>query len=166
MTKHFCFTVLIGCCLAMLVLGCTPQQPDTRAKDEAAIRDADIGWSKVAETNQVDQMIAYFLEDAVVLAPNEPMASGKEAIGTMLRGFFAMPGFSVKWQPTKVEVSRSGDLGYSLGTYEMTMNDPKGIPMTDRGKYATVWKKQADGSWKVAADMFNSDLPLPQLPSQ
>ena len=94
------------------------------------------------------------------------MAVGKEAIRKMVADLFAMPGFAVKWQPTKVDVSRSGDFGYSLGTYEMSINDPKGTPMVDRGKYATVWKKQADGSWKVAVDMFNSDLPVPQPPSK
>jgi ketosteroid isomerase-like protein len=41
------------------------------------------------------------------------------------------------------------------------MNDPKGSPIMDRGKYVAVWKKQADGSWKVAAESFNSDLPVP-----
>ena len=115
---------------------------------------------------QLDEMVGYFLEDAVVLAPNEAIADGKEAIRNMVGDMFAMPGFAIKWQATKVEVARSGDLGYSLGTYDLSMNDPEGTPMADRGKYVTVWKKQADGNWKVAVDMFNSDLPLPQPPSK
>jgi ketosteroid isomerase-like protein len=41
------------------------------------------------------------------------------------------------------------------------MKDPDGKPMKDRGKFIEVWKKQADGKWKVVADMFNSDIPLP-----
>lgn len=169
MKKHLSMFFLIGSGLALIVLGCNQQQkpaPDTRAADEAAIREADIAWSKVAEAKQLDGHNAYFLEDAVVLAANEPMATGKEAIRKMLDGMYAMPGFSVKWQPTKVEAARSGDFGYSIGTYEMTMNDPKGKPVTDRGKYATVWKKQADGSWKAAVDMFNSDLPVTPPPSK
>ena len=103
----------------------------------------------------------------MVLAPNEQMASGKEAIRKVISDLFAMPGFSVKWQPTKVEAARSGDLGYAWGTYELTANDPKGNPMTDRGKYVEVWKKQADGSWKAIVDTFNSDLPAaPPPPSK
>jgi ketosteroid isomerase-like protein len=43
----------------------------------------------------------------------------------------------------------------------LTTPDPAGKPVTDRGKYVTIWKKQADGSWKVIADIFNSDLPMP-----
>ena len=167
MKTHWSMTVLTVCSLALLAPSCKQQPaPDTRAADEAAIREADSAWSKVAEANQVDEHLAYFLDDAVVLGPNEPMATGKEAIREMVGGMFAMPGFSVKWQLTKVEAARSGDFGYSMGTYELSMNDPKGRPMADRGKYVTVWKKQADGSWKVAVDMFNSDLPMPQPPSK
>jgi len=47
---------------------------------------------------------------------------------------------------------------YSQGTYTLTMTNPKTKkPLTDKGKYLTVYTKQADGSWKVAADTFNSD---------
>ncbi|HEY4643203.1 MAG TPA: DUF4440 domain-containing protein, partial [Bacteroidota bacterium] len=137
--------------------------PDTRAADEAAIRQADVAWSKSAETKQMEEMggvYSYFLDDAAVLPPNEAMADGKEASRKTMGEMFAMPGFAVKWQPTKVVAARSGDLGYSLGTYELSMDGPKGKPMTDRGKYVTIWKKQADGTWKVALDMFNSDLPM------
>ena len=78
----------------------------------------------------------------------------------------ANPGFALSWQLTKAEASRGGDLGYTVGTYVLTLHDPKGEPVTDRGKYVTVWKKQADGSWKVAADIFNSDLPAAGAPAQ
>ena len=58
-----------------------------------------------------------------------------------------------------VEVARSGDLAYVTGTYELSETDAKGKPMTDKGKYLEVWKKQVDGNWKCVIDMFNSDLP-------
>jgi ketosteroid isomerase-like protein len=74
--------------------------------------------------------------------------------------FLATPGLKVSWKTTKVEAAKSGEIGYSYGTYEMTFNDAKGKPMSDRGKYLEVWKKQSDGTWKCAADMFSSDLPL------
>jgi ketosteroid isomerase-like protein len=47
-----------------------------------------------------------------------------------------------------------------MGTYSMTTSAPKGKkPVTDKGKYVTVFRKQADGTWKVVADVTNSDLP-------
>lgn len=58
-------------------------------------------------------------------------------------------------ETTKVEVARSGDFAYSTGTYAIAN------PAIDKGKFVDVWKKQADGSWKAAADVINSDLPAP-----
>ncbi len=157
-----------GCGLAVLALGCSqpPPAPDTRAADEAAIREADIAWSKATATKNVDTVVAYYSDDASMFPANAPIATGKEAIGKTWAQLFEMPGFSVQWQPAKVEAARSGDFGYSQGTYELTFNDPKGNPVTDRGKYVVVWKKQADGTWKAAADIFNSDLPAAPPPSK
>jgi ketosteroid isomerase-like protein len=63
---------------------------------------------------------------------------------------------------TRAEASKGGDFVYTIGTYSMTVSNPKDKkPITDRGKYLTVFKKQPDGTWKMVADMINSDLPLP-----
>lgn len=147
------------CCCTILMLQCKPSGPDADMlkAEEEAIRNADMEWSNSAK--QVDGHLSFFTEDAMVLAPNEASVSGKEAIGKILDEYHAMPGFSITWSPSDVEVASSGDLGYSIGTYNLSINDSLGSPMTDRGKYLTVWKKQADGTWKVAVDMFNSDLP-------
>jgi ketosteroid isomerase-like protein len=144
------------------MLSCSPQPgaaPDTRPADEAAIRKADTDWSNSAQSKQVDAWVAYYSDDAAVLPPNEPMATGKEAIRKSIGDLLALPGLSLKWTPSKVEVARSGDLGYSYGAYEMAAKDPKGNPVNDKGKYVEVWKKQSDGTWKCAVDTFNSDLP-------
>ena len=151
-----------------LILGCAQQQPtappDTRAADEAAIRKLDMDWSNAAQTKQVDAWVAFYSDDATVLPPDEPMASGKDGIRKSIGDLLALPGLNLKWEPKKIEVSKSGDMAYSLGTYEMALNDPKGNPIMDRGKYVEVWKKQADGSWKCAVDTFNSDLPPAPIP--
>ena len=104
----------------------------------------------------------YVDEDGIIGAPNAPVAKGKDAVQKLMSSFFSIPGFTVKWQASKVEVSTSGDMGYSMGAYELSVNDAQGKPITDHGKYTTIWKKQTDGSWKVAVDMFNSDLPAQQ----
>jgi ketosteroid isomerase-like protein len=147
--------------ITLLVIGCTPQKPapaaDTRAADEAAIRASDAAWSQAAKS--ADGMLSFYADDATVLAPNAPMASDGESRRKVIAELYAIPGIALSWQATKVEVARSGDIGYSLGTYEMTANDANGKPFSDRGKYTTIWRKQADGNWKVVVDMFNTDLP-------
>lgn len=158
---------LVICCTAA-ILGCSAQQsqtpPDTRAADEAAIRKADTDWAKAAESKQVDAWVAYYSDDAVFLPANEKMATDRAAIRKSIGDLLAMPGLSIKWAPTKVEAARSGNIGYSWGTYELTANDSKGKPVTDHGKYVEIWKKQSDGSWKCAVDTFNSDLPAAPPP--
>ncbi len=159
--KTLCnLTVLTACCLALLLPACTQQQPDTRAADEAAIRATDVAFSKAVEAKQLDAAVAFYADDAVVMFVNVPMLTTKEAIRKAFGEFLVMPGVAMKWQVTKVEAARSGDFGYAVGTYEITMNDSKGKPITDHGKYATVYKKQADGSWKAVVDISNTDLPV------
>jgi len=70
------------------------------------------------------------------------------------------PGAAISWKATKVEVAKSGDLACVSGTYDETMTDASGKSLKDHGKYVEVWKKQADGTWKVVADIWNSDLPV------
>jgi len=169
MKKHWHVTVPVACCLAILTIGCAQQQQpvsDTRATDEAAIRAAEMAWSKAAGAKQLDATVAYYADDAKVLAPNAPMASDKQSILKTWTDMFATPGYSMSWQATKVEVARSGDIGYSVGTYQMGMKDSKGNPMTDHGKYATVWRKQADRTWKAIVDIFNTDLPAAPAPTK
>lgn len=156
---------LFAICLVLLslTLACEQQQqqttaPDTRAADEAALKAADEAWSKAAASKDVDKTVSYYTNDAVVLPPNSPAITGKEPIRAMWKSMIEPAGASISWKVTKVEVSKSGELGYVTGTYEM-VDMSTGKPVNDRGKYLEVWKKQADGSWKCVVDMFSSDLP-------
>jgi uncharacterized protein (TIGR02246 family) len=146
----------LGCVL--LLLGCNSSK-NTQAADEAAVRQTDADWSKAAQTKKVDDWVAFYTDDAVVLPPNDKKTTGKENIDKAIGGLLAMPGLALSWEPQKVEVARSGDLAYTQGTYVLTTTDAKGQPVTDRGKTAEIWKKQADGRWKCTLDMWSSDLP-------
>ncbi len=160
------FAMLAGSvALLSFMWGCaTPPPPDTRAADERAIREIEIEADKAAAAKDLDRYVSYYADDAALLPPGAPMVTGKEAIRKAMGALFAMPGFSLSFKTTKVEVSRSGDLAYSYGTNTVTMNDPKGKPLTDKGKYVAVYRKQPDGAWKVVADIANSDLPAPPPP--
>jgi ketosteroid isomerase-like protein len=54
-------------------------------------------------------------------------------------------------------VSKSGDLGFTSGTYEDSFRGPDGALVTEKGKYLCTWGKQADGTWKAIHDMWNTD---------
>jgi uncharacterized protein (TIGR02246 family) len=153
---------VICCCAVVLFLttACKQEAPDTRPADEQTIRDLDGQWSKTAGTRDLDATVAYYSDDAVLLPPNEPIVTGKQAIRSSWMSLLS-PNIALSWQANKVDVARSGDLAYVVGAYTLTTRDAVGKPATDHGKTVEVFKKQADGSWKVVADMYNSDLAAP-----
>jgi ketosteroid isomerase-like protein len=74
----------------------------------------------------------------------------------------ARPGL-LTWQPIYADVSRSGDLGYTTGPWEFRRNGPDDKEVA-HGNYITLWKKQPDGSWKVAVDLGISNPPPVTMP--
>jgi len=127
---------------------------------ERLLRDLDAQWSKAAAAKDLEQTVAYYSDDAIVLPPNAASATTKQAIRSAWKDLLASPGLVITWNPTRVELSKSGDMAWVSGMYELTMNDAAGRPINDRGKYLEVWEKQADGNWKCGADMWNSDLAI------
>ena len=125
---------------------------------ERILRELDAQWSKAAAAKDLEQTVAYYSEDAIVLPPNATSAATKETIRNVWKDVLAAPGLVITWKPIKVKLGSSGDMAWVSGTYELTVNDPSGKPDNDRGKYLEVWEKQPDGNWKCAADMWNSDL--------
>lgn len=72
----------------------------------------------------------------------------------------ADPNFSIQFSTDRVEVAKSGEIGYTRGTYTMTMSarDTKKV-LREKGKYVTIYSRQADGSWKMMEDISNADAP-------
>jgi len=127
-------------------------QPDTRAADEAAIRAGDANFAQWAVAKDVDHIVSLYQDDAVAFAPGMPALIGKDNIRKMISGLVATPGLQVNVHIASVDVARSGDIAIDRGTVDSTSTDKKGKATTSTVDYVLVWKKQADGSWKIAAD--------------
>jgi uncharacterized protein (TIGR02246 family) len=155
--------MLVPLLLLAFTTACTQAPPpDTHAADVQALKDTEAAWSKVMAAKDFEKFISYYADDASVLMPNAPAFNGKDAIRAAFKPLFDDPNFAMNFQGSRIEVAKSGDLGYTQGTYTVTMTDPKTKkPVTDKGKYLTAYKKQADGTWKAVADMSSSDMPLP-----
>ena len=166
------FSLLLAALFAMnFVAACsssgtrTPAQPpDTRAADETAIRVAVIEWSKAAQAKDVNKAVSFYADDAMQFVDKGPFVKGKDNIRTGWEQMLALPGPGLTFATTGVEVARSGDMAYEYGTYDFATADKKGKIIDEKGKYVLVWKKQADGSWKVAADIDNRDAAPAPLP--
>ena len=145
-----------------LAFGCAPaEEPPAQEADleaeRASLMEADRAFFEAYSTSDspLDALIAHFVDEAHVLPPDAPMARDREEARAVFAALEAMPGFSLSWSPSVADAG--GDLGYTIGTYHMEVQDPEGNPLAIDGKYMTVWKKQPDGSWKVAVDMFNAN---------
>ncbi len=146
----------------LVASGCA-QQVNIEA-ERAALRQADIEFAKATAAKGVEGWVSYFAEDGSMFPVGAPIVTGKEAIRAFMAPAFSDPSFTLSWQPTSAEVSHAGDLGYTVGTFESKRNDPEGNPIIHRGKYVTIWKKSADGNWKVVVDIGNLDQPPPAIP--
>jgi uncharacterized protein (TIGR02246 family) len=147
-----------GFLLAALLLtaACTQpppaEAPDTRAADEAAIRQASAGMLAGAQAKDADRVVSYFTDDVVVHYSNFPQQNKQQARDGWA-AVMANSGYAITWGPHHVEVARSGDIAVEVGTYEFTQNDARGRPVVERGTYMQSWRKMADGSWKISADI-------------
>lgn len=149
----------------LLLAGCNtaPPAPATPAVDVAAeqgkIRDLEMAWSKDAGAKDLDKSVANYADDAILMTPGMPAAKGKDAIRAAWKDMLADPKGKLAFSTERVDVSASGDLASSKGSYTMTMTNPKTKkPVEDKGSYVTVYKKQADGNWKAIEDTTISEV--------
>ena len=124
-----------------------------------AIALADSEWDKASAAKSIEGWLSYYSDDAIMMPPGENVCKDKASREASIKNMFAIPGMSLRFQDTKVEVSRSGDLGYAAGVYQWTSKDAKGKDIHETGKYCETWKKQADGNWKCIVDIWNADAP-------
>jgi len=114
-------------------------------------------WSKVAASGNMDAVLGYFDDNAVMISEGQPAVRGKQAIREYLEETAKVPGFKIEWDPQEAKVS--GDMGYLIERTSVTMTGPQGSPVTQQLQGLTVWRKQANGSWKNVVDMSTSAAP-------
>lgn len=103
----------------------------------------------------IDHLLTYYDDDAIWLLANMPILREKDAIRNNWTNWFKTPDSSLSWKPIKVEVSKSGDLAYSFGTYDIQYNNKEGERVSETGGYVAVWKKNPDLEWKLLVDSSN-----------
>lgn len=113
------------------------------------IADAEAAFAKMAKEEGMNKaFVAYAAEDAVLMRNNQ-LIEGKQAIADFMQNQTSK---GLAWKPEFIEVSKSGDLGYTFGYYTFSYEDAEGNPAEAKGVFHTVWKRQEDGSWKFVWD--------------
>jgi ketosteroid isomerase-like protein len=141
-------SLLIATFVSISPLGIGAQAP--RSPAEEAVWKADAAWAEASASNNVEKMVAFYDPNAVFVGTT-PATSGLDQLRALWTKFFARPGYRLTWMAERVEVAASGELAFSYGPWEQTeLRD--GVPRTSKGTYVAVWKRQADGTWKVLVD--------------
>ena len=155
--KQFSFITLLMVLFALIA--CQPQGPATLTpEDEAAIRESSNAWAEAANAANWEAVAALYTEDAVLMPPNYAPVKGRANI----QAFFAsFPPIS-DMKTEVVEIDGRGDLAYLYGTYSMVIHIPGIDPLPDSGKFIEIRMKQADGSWPLYRDIYNSSVELPK----
>jgi ketosteroid isomerase-like protein len=119
-------------------------------------RDAE--WAIAAsEGRDIERVLSYWTEDAVLLPPGLPTVVGKAALRQYVEGSMQIPGFRITWTSTDVTFSPDGNFAYMFGRNAVTMNAPDGTPATTEGRGVTIWRRDTDGEWRCAVDIWNAE---------
>ena len=148
------FISLVGIALAIINVACA-QNVDV-ASEKAALLARDVEWSRTAK--DVDKYVEFFTPDGTMGVAGTPNVAGAKAIRDQLKPLVESPGYDMTWKATRVAVASSGEIGYTAGTYAETTRNANGTPVTETGRFVTVWKK-IDGVWKVLEDAAGPDKP-------
>jgi ketosteroid isomerase-like protein len=145
--------LLVG--LLTLAANATPQKPNV-GSDLQAVVDAERAFSRASEEKGTrESFLAFIAEDGILFRPSA--VYGKK---WMLEHPVApSPKRSLLiWQPIFAEISAAGDMGFTTGPWEFKqdISDQKPVGF---GQFATVWKKQTDGTWKFVVDLGISNPP-------
>jgi uncharacterized protein (TIGR02246 family) len=130
------------------------------ASERKALLDADAQFAKDTAERGAEAWASWFAEDGVMYPPGQAPVQGRDKIRELMSDLrdprTGRGDLQIDWAPVTADVSSAGDLGWTYGTSRIIT--PRGERL---GKYLSVWRKQADGSWRVAADIGNSTAAPP-----
>ena len=122
------------------------------ASEFQSLSQADKDWADACASKSVDRMIAFYDKEAIFSSADGTTIRDRGELRNLWIEQFSLPNYSLTWQAIDVKVAKAGDLGYTSGKWDMQWTSETGKLVKLHGSYVAVWKKQADGSWKVLVD--------------
>ncbi len=154
--RHTGFVVSIIVAVTGLGCGDGDAQADRRAI-EAGLQQLEEAFT----AGDADAVVSLFSQDCITLPPNEAARVGKDAVREWHEAIFQQ--FSGVADLTSGEVVIRDDLAYLLGAYTMQLTSSEGAEIVDNGKFIMIWRRQSEGSWMIARNIWNSDNPTTGL---
>ena len=158
MTAHHKTVLLAGAALALTLSGCNKAASAGDASAvQAALKADEKKWNDQFKSKDFEGLISHYADDAFFVAPGVT-ANGSTEIRKAYAAALADHYFELSFASDKVDVAGSGDIAYARGHFSEKYQDPKSKQIvSDSGSYVTVYKKQADGSWKAVEDVASAD---------
>ncbi|MBA7707624.1 hypothetical protein ES703_116500 [subsurface metagenome] len=131
--------------------------------DIAAIKECGDLYALALNTGDLELWLSLHTDDIVKMGPDAPSVLGLEELRAGMEPAF--DNFTFEMTINTEEVQVAGDWAFARGTYTFSMTPKAGgetISVMPDGKFLTIWKRQADGSWKASHDCYNSNVPPPQ----
>jgi uncharacterized protein (TIGR02246 family) len=155
-------TLLGALAFAIASTACQPPAQEAAPlseEDVAAIRAADEAWIQAFRDNDDAALVALYSDDAVIMPPNEPAVEGRAAV----RAYHEADLVTVtEYSESIIEIDGRDGLAYIRGTSSMVGRAEDGEPVIESDKFLVIFRKQADGSWLITHEIWNSDQPLPE----
>ncbi|MCC6588537.1 MAG: DUF4440 domain-containing protein [Bryobacterales bacterium] len=151
------FAVVMAAAAAGYVAG-------ARKDFRAELMEADRAFDRTTAEKRSDGWVAFFHGDGKMVRQDGRIVEGPEQIREQMDPLFSVKENSLRWAPDFAEASKSGDLGYTVGTSKLRFKYPKGEWMERDGRYVTIWRRGPDGQWKVALDIGSGGQPKPVQP--
>ena len=151
--------------LALTLNACQPDTSEALAgtaqdADVTALTAAALAYQSAASAKDADAVVRMYDETAMMIPPNaEIVDEGLTGVETYQFGFIVTPGVELEFDLIRVEVSASGDIGWTFAIGQITINREGEPPGRDVVRDFHTWKKQSDGSWTIVVDMWNSRMP-------
>ena len=149
----------------LLLIGCSTRQFDAAAEGRRLLqRDAE--WAQAAtQGTDLDRILSYWADDAVVMEPGQPAYVGKAAIRAYVASSLQTPGFRIHWVSSNPVFSPDGNMAYMPGSDELTMTGPNGAPVTVHMQGVSIWRRNPRGEWYCVVDIANELPPASQAHS-
>jgi len=125
--------------------------------ERAELLRRDAEWSALASRGgDVDAVVDYWTEDAVVVPNGQPRIVGRQALRQYVTESMKIPGFRISWKSSDPVLSPDGRMAYMLAENVVSMQGPDGSTVTIPGRALTIWRKETDGLWRCVADIWNA----------
>jgi ketosteroid isomerase-like protein len=132
--------------------------PTDISVERTKLLERDAEWAAAASAGRnIERILSYWTDDAVVLPPGLRRIVGKAALRQYVQASMQIPGFRISWTSTDVIFSPDRNLAYMFSQNAVTMNGSDGTPATTKGRAVTIWRRESDGEWRCAVDIWNAE---------